>query len=205
MAHKTFISYKYSESTGLRDKIIDKLGDDATYYKGEDGYSDDLSSYKAETIKCRLSDMIYDTTVMIVIISPNMKQSGWMEWEIKYALREQSRNGRTSHADGVVCVIQKQPTQSFTYLDPYAWAKTYDGKHWLSSKFFQVLLDNTRNKKSWEESPISSSNKALYDRLSSNYIDIVTEDDFLKNPIAYIDLTFEKSENTGVYNIVKGY
>lgn len=35
MAHKTFISYKYSELQNLRDKIIEALGDDATYYKGE--------------------------------------------------------------------------------------------------------------------------------------------------------------------------
>ena len=30
MAHKTFISYKYSEAQDLRDNIIDALGDDAT-------------------------------------------------------------------------------------------------------------------------------------------------------------------------------
>ena len=35
MAHKTFISYKWSEAQSLRDKIIKALGDDATYYKGE--------------------------------------------------------------------------------------------------------------------------------------------------------------------------
>lgn len=205
MAHKTFISYKYSESTELRNKIINKLGKDATYYKGEDGYSDDLSSYSAETIKRRLSDMIYDTTVMIVIISPNMKQSKWMEWEIKYALREQSRNGRSSHTDGVICVVQKQIGYNFSYANPYSWAETYDGKQWASSKFFQVLTNNMSNKKSWMDSPIISSNKALYDRLSSNYIDIVTEDDFLKNPIVYIDRAFEKSENISTYNIEKTY
>ncbi|GAB6172685.1 hypothetical protein JCM15765_21630 [Paradesulfitobacterium aromaticivorans] len=32
MAHKTFISYKYSEAQKLRDDIITALGDDATYY-----------------------------------------------------------------------------------------------------------------------------------------------------------------------------
>ncbi len=31
MAHKTFISYKYSEAQGLRNDIIDALGEDATY------------------------------------------------------------------------------------------------------------------------------------------------------------------------------
>ena len=35
MAHKTFISYKYSEATDLRDRIIEAMGDDATYYQGE--------------------------------------------------------------------------------------------------------------------------------------------------------------------------
>ena len=107
MAHKTFISYKYSESQNLRDKIIKKLGADATYYRGETSESPDLTDNTTNTIRKNLADMIYDTTVMIVIISPNMKQSKWMEWEIKYALREQTRNGRTSHADGVVCVVQK--------------------------------------------------------------------------------------------------
>ena len=29
MAHKTFISYKYSEAQKLRDSIINALGDDA--------------------------------------------------------------------------------------------------------------------------------------------------------------------------------
>lgn len=33
MAHKTFISYKYSEARELRDKIIEALGDDALITK----------------------------------------------------------------------------------------------------------------------------------------------------------------------------
>lgn len=43
MAHKTFISYKYSEARGLRDRIIASLGDDATYYRGETSDSPDLN------------------------------------------------------------------------------------------------------------------------------------------------------------------
>ena len=31
MAHKTFISYKYSESRELRDRIIQAMGSDAAY------------------------------------------------------------------------------------------------------------------------------------------------------------------------------
>lgn len=32
MAHKTFISYKYSESQELRDRIIQAMGSDAAHY-----------------------------------------------------------------------------------------------------------------------------------------------------------------------------
>lgn len=81
MAHKTFISYKYSDLSAreFRDKIIDKMGADAQFYRGENGYSNDLSSYAAATIKNHLSSMIFDTSVMIVIISQNAIYSQWME------------------------------------------------------------------------------------------------------------------------------
>lgn len=78
MAHKTFISYKYSEATDLRDRIIKALGDDATYYKGETSDSPDLTDTATENIKKNLKDMMYDTSVTIVIVSPNMKKSKWI-------------------------------------------------------------------------------------------------------------------------------
>lgn len=196
MAHKTFISYKYSEATKLRDKIILKLGDDAKYYKGEDGFSDDISSYKADTIKSYLKDMIFDTTVMIVIVSPNMLQSKWMEWEIQYALREQSRNGRTSHADGIVCVVHKDiaiakfAPYGFYSQDAYGWAKSNGA--WASWKLFYIINKNRGNK-----------NKRGYNNLSDHYIDIVTEDQFLMDPVRYIDEAYTKSNNLDYYNIVK--
>ena len=61
MAHKTFISYKYSEARNLRDDIIEALGDDATYYKGETSDSPDLTDTSTENIKKNLKDMMYDT------------------------------------------------------------------------------------------------------------------------------------------------
>ena len=61
MAHKTFISYKYSEARDLRDRIIEAMGDDATYYKGETSDSPDLSDTTTENIKKNLRDMMYMT------------------------------------------------------------------------------------------------------------------------------------------------
>ena len=200
MAHKTFISYKYSESQGLRDKIIKKLGADGTYYKGETSDSPNLTDFKTNTIRKNLADMIYDTTVMIVIVSPNMKQSEWMEWEIKYALREQTRNGRTSHADGVICVVQKNELYERLGLNPYSWAKSYGGD-WDTSKLFNIINQNRNNKKSWFESDLT--NKVDYEHLSKHYIDIVTEEEFLKNLNHYINDAFDKSQNLGSYTLAK--
>lgn len=51
MAHKTFISYKYSEAQGLRDDIITALGEDASYYQGETSDSSDLTDTSTDNIK----------------------------------------------------------------------------------------------------------------------------------------------------------
>lgn len=107
MARKTFISYKYSEAQGLRDRIIVAMGDDATYYRGETSDSPDLTDTSTENIKRNLRNMMYGTSVTIVILSPNIKQSKWIDWEIEYCLKSISRKDRTSHTNGVVGVIMK--------------------------------------------------------------------------------------------------
>lgn len=105
MAHKTFISYKYDEARDLRDKIIKAMGNDTTYYTGETSDSPDLSDKTTDTIKEKLKDMIYGTSVTIVIISPNMRKSKWIEWEIEYSLKKIKRSNQYSHSNGIVGVV----------------------------------------------------------------------------------------------------
>lgn len=194
MARKTFISYKYSDvvegkTNNLRDRIIAKFGDDVKFYRGEDGYTKDLSSYSASYIKETLKKMIRDTSVTILILSPNMKQSQWMNRELSYSLSEIERNGRTSHSNGVVAVIQKQPT--YGILDGYSWLKMWNGS-WDISKTFELVRLNQNNKKFY--APYS---------LSDNYIDIITEDMFLRDPFKYIEEAYNKSQNIDNYNLRK--
>ena len=91
MARETFIAYKYSEAQDLRDEIIRQLGDDASYYQGETADSPDLTDTSVENIKENLKDMIFGTSVTIVIVSPNLKSSKWVDWEIEYSLKEYKR------------------------------------------------------------------------------------------------------------------
>ena len=142
MAHKTFISYKYSEAQGLRDDIIEALGENASYYQGETSDSPDLTDYTTETIREHLKDMIFDTTVTIVIISPHMTESEWIDWEIEYSLREYSRNGRKSKSNGIVGVVMKVD-------GGYDWLRTttkHEDGHTSTnndtSKLYKIINDN---------------------------------------------------------------
>ena len=52
MEHKTFILYKYSEASELRDKIVGKLGEEGTEsYKDETSDSPNLIDTSTENIK----------------------------------------------------------------------------------------------------------------------------------------------------------
>lgn len=192
MAHKTFISYKYSESTNLRDRIIEALGEDATYYKGETSESPDLTDTSTENIKNNLKNMMYDTSVTIVILSPNMTDSKWIDWEIEYCLKDITRKNRTSHINGIVGVIMK-------YAGSYDWFKNThknnDGcisSSYRENKVYSIITNNRFNQ---NPKQYSCDKCKTVDALTGSYISYVEEETFLLNPQKYIDNAYEKSEN----------
>ena len=200
MAHKTFISYKYSEAQDLRDDIIDALGENATYYQGETSDSPDLTDYTTETIREHLKDMIFSTTVTIVILSPNMTKSKWIDWEIEYSLREYSRNGKASKSNGIVAVIKK-------INGGYDWIKriTYNEDGHTAIQYDEFKMYDIINKNRFNQYPkeYSCSKCKTVDALTGSYIAIVTEDDFLDDPNRYIENAYDKCRNLSNYKISK--
>ena len=194
MAHKTFISYKWSEARDLRDKIINALGVDATYYKGETSISPDLTDTSTENIKKNLKDMMYDTSVTIVILSPKMKESNWIDWEVEYCLKNIGRKGRTSHMNGLVGVIMKT-------AEDYSWFEkteiNYHGDLVVSyemDKIFDIISQNHFNSdpQQWHCDKCRT-----YDQLNGSYIAFIEEEEFLSAPLRYINNAYDKSENDG--------
>lgn len=191
MAHKTFISYKYSEARGLRDDIIRALGSDASFYKGETSESPDLTDTSTENIKKRLSDMLFDTTVTIVIISPHIAESKWIPWEIKYCLKEMSREGCTSHRNGLVGVIQ-------SVNGSYDWfvRLIYDFHTNGTVAYFdtgllpEVLVGCVGN----SVPPRTHCARCdLYERDYGNYMSIVRDFEFINNPKYFIEIAYDKA------------
>ena len=200
MARKTFISYKHSEAQELRNNIITALGNDATYYKGETSDSPDMTDYKTDTIKKNLTDMMFHTSVTIVIISPKMKQSKWIDWEIEYCLKEISRKDRTSKTNGIVAVIQK-------VNNDYSWYKSNnqnsDGcssNSYLEHLVYDIISKNRYNQLA--KIYICNTCQSI-NALSGSYISYVQEEIFLANPQIYIENAFEKSEKFAEYDLTK--
>lgn len=200
MAHKTFISYKYSESQDLRDRIIEAMGDDATYYKGETSDSPDLTDTSTENIKTVLRDMMYDTSVTIVILSPHMKESKWIDWELEYCLKLETRNGRTSQRNGIVAVIQKVDGD-------YSWFKYQiekpDGckvNNYYTEKVYDIINNNRFNQ---DPPQYNCQTCKCYDALTGSYISFVEEDTFLSDIDRYINNAYDKSENDAIGYVIK--
>ncbi|GEP64203.1 TIR domain-containing protein [Clostridium beijerinckii] len=200
MAHKTFISYKYSEAKNLRDDIIEAMGDDAVYYKGETSDSPDLTDTSTENIKKNLKDMMFGTTVTIVILTPNMKKSKWIDWEIEYTLKRITRNGKRSQTNGIVGVIKKDN-------GGYSWFKTESENchgtstiSYNSNKVFSIIFKNHFNSKPsiWHCDECKT-----YDYMNGSYITYVEEETFLKNIDEYINNAFDKSEKESNYDITR--
>ena len=186
MCRKVFVSYKYKDYNvkvmpdvtqptwpcDYVDYIKTKVLSDDDIYKGEDS-DQDISSWSEDDIWEHLKEKIYDSTITIVLISPNMKEPGkwqrsqWIPWEISFSVRETTRNNRTSHRNAILAVILPDQNGSFDYYE--------------KNELFPILKSNIDN----------------------GYIYVVTWDDFLKYPQIDINIAFDHKDDTPDYKIVK--
>ncbi len=187
MGYKVFVSYKYHDmnvqplpsvwgATCVRN-YVDRIQDQvlpriASVYKGEND-GEDLSLRSEEYIWAHLKDRIYDSSITIVLISPNMKEPGkwqksqWIPWEIAYSLRETTRNDRTSHRNAILAV--KLPD----YYGRYDYFQT--------NSAFPILTSNINN----------------------GYISVTDWYSFTRWPQAWLDHAVKCKENTPENEIVK--
>lgn len=188
MGKKIFVSYKFKDYdvkalSGVEaptwpcdyvDYIKENVLADDDIYKGENN-DEDISNWKEEKIWAHLKDKLYDSTVTIVLISPNMKENGksqrsqWIPWEISYSLRETTRNDRTSHNNAILAVVLPDKEGKYDYY--------YDD----ANNLFPILKNNIDN----------------------GYITVETWGDFIKYPRADIQEAIDSKENTPIYKIQK--
>ncbi len=226
MGHKIFVSYKYSDNNVYQisqntyqydtvrtyvDKLEDYIDNSDNIYKGESD-NEDLSQLSEDTIWEKLKDRIYDSTLTIVMISPNMKENKrdieqWIPWEISYSLKEVARkniNGKmvTSSSNAILGIVLPDRLGSYSYYitDNNCCVNSCRTLH--TDKLFNILKDNMFNIKEPNcNNCILCNRKIFYGECS--YIISVTWHDFIKNPEEYINRAYKIQNSILQYNIVK--
>ena len=187
MGHKVFVSYKYKDydvqalSTTVHPPTwpcdyvdyIQKYVLPSDYiYKGEKS-DEDISHLSDDRIWVHLKDKIYDSSIKVVLISPNMKEpnrwqrSQWIPWEIAYSLRNTSRKDRTSHNNSILAVILPDRNGSYSYYN--------------KNNLFPILRENINN----------------------GYIHVVTWADFIKKPEDCMLMALVMRSYVPEYKIIK--
>ena len=143
--------------------------------------------------------MIYPTSVTILIASPEMTLSDWIEWEIQYSLRQTTRKDRQSHRNGIVCVVQNCAGSSEWLLQSKRQGDGCEVIHTQDSYLPDVVTKNRFN-----QVPLQYACKQCQsvDSLMGCYISLVAENNFLAHWEKYIENAYKKSQDLDGYNIV---
>ena len=175
--HKIFISYKYHD-TSVFQRITSYLTNETItghltprdyvnvletyikeysphYYKAEEDNTS-LEGLSDEKIWDILKDKIFDSTLTIVLISPNMKEPGksdrdqWIPWEIQYSLGLQQR--KNSHGDFVrsntnamMAIVLPDRNGNYTYYFEQKTCCSSPCRLNKTNTLFKILKDNTFN------------------------------------------------------------
>ncbi|MBE6244802.1 MAG: hypothetical protein E7108_04705 [Bacteroidales bacterium] len=226
MGRKIFVSYKYKDSnvrqmshilysqnreTRVRDyvDILQCLLGETNINKGEkDG--EDMSVLEDATIQSVLGDRIYDSSITLVLISPNMKDprlreiDQWIPWEISYSLREQSRSGRTSKTNAVMAIVLPDKNNSYGYYIKEHICPFCNTRMLLTDRLFKILSVNMFNR--FNPTYSSCPNHSIYNLPETgecSYIPSVKWDDFIDDVEGYLLRVERIKENISQYDIKK--
>ena len=231
MGRKIFVTYKYGDSnvcpllwvnvgqglgvfgggreTTVRhyvDELQGMLAFDDHINKGEcDG--EDLSHFKDSTIESQLRAKIYDSSITIVMISPNMKElytlesDQWIPWEISYSLKECTRNGRTSKSNALLAIVLPDKYNNYSYYIQYKRCCFAGCRLYSLDNVFQIIAKNMFNTKAPSYMACTSGERIFEG--PSSYIHTVTWSDFKMNPDLHLGIATEINNNISNYNLVK--
>jgi len=224
MGHKIFVSYKYADesvynltstsNSTVRDYIDEfetKLDESDDIYKGEsDG--EDLSELSDDAIWEKLKDRIYDSSLTIVFISPNMKvkyeeeREQWIPWEISYSLKEVSRKNKngdaiTSKTNAMIAVVLPDSSNSYSYYLEDKNCCTSNCRMHHTNKLFKIIKNNKFNYKNPNTSECDNNSKIWHGNCS--YIEAIRWCDFISDVDKYINQPYDRQEDISNYNIHK--
>lgn len=224
-SRKIFVSYKYKdpnvhiapiseyapgEDTGYLytprhyvDKIIEKIGVDHIY-KGELG-DEGMDDFSDDTIDSELKKKLFDSSITIVLISPNMRdktkpeKDQWIAKEIAYSLRNKTRSEKTSRTNGMLAVALPDMNGSYDHAVVHQNCVTT----WQTNTYFTILNENMFNRKNKNQRPCGTCGNYHHFGDDHSYIHPVKWSDFIDNHNSYINHVLSLRENLCDFDIKK--
>ena len=223
MGKAIFVSYKYADTSVAalegcsnctpRDYVSylqdNKFsGDDVN--KAEDD-NEDLSEFKDDTIKSKLKDKIWSSSITLVLISPEMRDWGkdqsdqWIPWEIAYSLRTETRNNTSSLPNAIIAVVLPDRNNSYKYFIYNDELMDNNGKNHIVTAIktyntFTIIQKNMFNQKN-PDTDVWQGQKVYHG--DSSYIITVTWNDFINDTDKYIDQATDLKNKIENYELYK--
>lgn len=224
MGRKIFVSYKYNDSSVEHiPRFLDSTPTTARHYvdvlqthldaedhinKGEDD-GEDLTGLSDEYIESLLSERMFDSSITIVLISKNMKETGrnekeqWIPWEISYSLREKTRGDKTSSTNAMLAVVLPDENGSYEYfVQPLNCQNCY-GITWKKDTLFAILGNNMFNRKNPNTIVCNTGHGTLHNGNDHSYIHPVRWKEFMLNINWYLDFVTQINKSINDYEVVK--
>lgn len=173
---KVFISYKHKDSNvyNYSDFSSYEIGEDTDYkitarhyvnflenlltqngnniFKGEKD-NESMADFTDDTIDTKLKGKIFDSSVTIVLISPNMfdrakaEKDQWIPNEISYSLRDDKKRGdKTSRTNAMLAIVLPDLNKSYEYLVTFHNCAFCNTRTWNMPTLFYLLRENMFNK-----------------------------------------------------------
>jgi len=225
MGKKIFVTYKYGDTDvyPLKDMWSEVLTDTMTrvrdyvteletilhstndIYKGEK--DDQPLNVQKTTIQTKLKDKIFDSSLTIVMISPNMKNpfivesDQWIPWEISYSLGEYQHNGRISKTNAMLAIVLPNRLGQYDYYIEQKTCCTEGCRYLKTENLFKIIKNNMFN----EKKPINKTctNNSIIYYGHPSYIYSVKWSDFIVKPNHYFDIALYINSNISDYDITK--
>ena len=226
MAHKIFVSYKYNDSNvfplgGALDEvfnpttvrsyvdIVEKYFNNtgSAIYKGESD-DEDLSYLGDDEIWENLKERIFDSSLTVIMISPNMRntyrsdRSQWIPWEISFSLKETTRNDRTSRSNALLAIVLPDKENDYSYcIEPHCYGCKEPCQILTKHFLFDIIEYNMYNK--IKKTPLFCDKGYTVYSIENSYIKCVKWDDFTRNPNIFISEAINTKDHIDEYKIRK--
>lgn len=222
MGRKIFISYKYADNqvqnlpmqsnSTVRDyvDVLEKLIDTSDHIYKAESSGEDLSNLQEETIWSKLRDRIFDSTLTLIMISPNMREKRkqdrdqWIPWEVSFSLRTQTRktqsgNTYTSNPNALLAVVLPDIYGSYEYFLQSKNCCQSGCRLLKTDTLFEIIRNNMFNNATCSKR-ICNTGSTIWSG-SASYIASVKWCDFLKDMDTYINESYDRQKHLDDYDI----